>query len=117
MSENIVVIEELRNGVRILRLQNALMLDPGLANSLTDLLVNKFESGELKLLLNLGHVERMSSLFFRSFIIAGKKAKERKGIMAFCNVSPVIQSGFEMMGLDRYFAFYPEENAAVDFLK
>ncbi|NCB09798.1 MAG: anti-sigma factor antagonist, partial [Bacteroidia bacterium] len=105
MDEKVVMIEELRNGVKIIRLQNVLMLDPGLANSLTDILVKKFESGELKILLNFSRVARMSSLFFRSFIIAGKKAKTVNGILAFSNVSPVIQSGFEMMGLNQYFNF------------
>ena len=56
----------------------------------------------------------MSSLFFRSFIIAGKKAKEKNAGLPFCNVSPTIKAGFDMMGLGIYFKSYPGESIALD---
>lgn len=117
MAENLRIIEEFRNGIRILRVQNMIMLNPEMAEEMTKTLVKTFETGDQKVLINLGCVARMSSLFFRSFIIAGKKAKERKAVMAFCNIESTIKSGFEMMGLNNYFIVYPEETEALDKMK
>ncbi len=117
MAEMIQIIEEKRSGINILRVRNTVLLDPNMAEDMTKILLGAFESGDLRVLINVGNVTRMSSLFFRSFIIAGKKAKEKKAVMAFCNVSPAIKAGFDMMGLGTYFTIYPEESSAIDQLK
>lgn len=114
MAEALQVIEETRNGINIIRVRNTVLLDPQVADEMTRLLSEEFDSGSQKVLINIANVTRMSSLFFRSFIIAGKKAKEKKASMAFCNVSPTIKAGFDMMGLGIYFKIYPEESNALD---
>lgn len=114
MAEGIQIIEERRNGVNIMRIRNAVLLDPGMAEEMARILVQSFESGELKVLINVSNVTRMSSLFFRSFIMAGKKAKEKNASMAFCNLSPTIKAGFDMMGLASYFKSFPEESIALE---
>ncbi|HBC89634.1 MAG TPA: hypothetical protein DCZ94_22070 [Lentisphaeria bacterium] len=114
MPERIQIIEENRNGIYIMRIGNAVLLDPKMADEMTSILTQSFDSGALKVIVNISNVTRMSSLFFRSFIIAGKKAKEKKAVMAFCNVSPTIRAGFDMMGLGSYFKIYPEESHALE---
>ncbi len=114
MSEGMQIIEEKRKGINILRVKNAVLLDPSMADEMTKILSNVFDSGSLKVIVNMSNVTRMSSLFFRSFIIAGKKAKEKKAVMAFCNISPTIKAGFDMMGLEAYFKIYPEESNALE---
>ncbi len=111
------VIQENRNGINIIRIRNPVLLEPQQADEMTQLLSREFESGSLKVVINISNVTRMSSLFFRSFLIAGKKAKERKAVMAFCNVAPTIKTGFDMMGLGAYFTMYPEESVALENLK
>ena len=117
MTSGLQIIEEKRNDINIFRVGNQVLLDPQMAEEMTRILSGAFDSGTQKVLINIANVTRMSSLFFRSFIIAGKKAKERKAILAFCNVSPTIKAGFDMMGLGIYFETYPEESKAIDHLK
>jgi len=117
MAEGLMIIEERRKDVNILRIRNTVLLDPNMAEEMTRSLTQSFDSGALKVIVNISNVTRMSSLFFRSFIIAGKKAKEKKAVMAFCNVSPTIKAGFDMMGLGTYFNIYPEESVALENLK
>jgi len=114
MAEGLQIIEEFRNGINILRIRNTVLLEPHMADELTKVLSEAFDSGSLKVIINISNVTRMSSLFFRSFIIAGKKAKEKNAVLAFCNVSPTIKAGFDMMGLGIYFKSYPEESIAID---
>ncbi|MFZ2655256.1 MAG: STAS domain-containing protein [Victivallales bacterium] len=114
MAERLQIIEEKRKGVNILRIRNTVLLEPQAADEMTKILSDAFDSGSLKVIINIANVTRMSSLFFRSFIIAGKKAKEKNAVMIFCNVSPTIKAGFDMMGLGAYFKIYPEESNALD---
>ena len=113
MAEALDIIEERRKNINIMRVKNQMLLDPNMADEMTRILSNAFDSGSLKVLVNISNVTRMSSIFFRTFIIAGKKAKENKAVMCFCNVSPTIKSGFDMMGLASYFKIYPDESDAV----
>jgi anti-anti-sigma factor len=117
MSDGINIFREFRQGVNIIRVKNQILLDPSLADEMTAVLSAAFEAGDQKVLLDIQAVTRMSSLFFRSFIIAGKKAKTKKAVMAFCNVSPTIKGGFEMMGLTSYFQLFEKESLALDALK
>jgi len=73
-----------------------------------------FETGAQKVIIDMGMVNRMSSLFFRSFIIAGKKAVQNNAKMAFCHISPAIKAGFEMMRMDSFFKIYPDETKAME---
>jgi anti-anti-sigma factor len=117
MSEGVNILTEYRNGINIIRVKNVVLLDPALADSMTRILVDAFEAGDQKVLVDIASVTRMTSLFFRSFIIAGKKAKAKCATMAFCNVSPTIKEGFDMMGLGSYFAIYDKEAVAIEHLK
>ncbi len=114
MAEQIRIIEEYRNGKHIMRVMNPILLDPAMADEMTKRLSEMFESGAQKVIINIGMVNRMSSLFFRSFIIAAKKAKEKNAKLAFCNVNPTIKAGFEMMKMDAYFKFFSDESKAFD---
>ncbi len=116
MAEALRTIEEYRKGVHVLRIMNPLLLEPGTADEMTKKLSELFDSGAQKVILNIGSVTRMTSLFFRSFIIAGKKANEKKAKLAFCCVSPAIKSGFDMMNMGAYFKFFPDEGKAFDEL-
>lgn len=78
MAEPIKMIEEYRNGMHIVRIMTPVLLEPSMADEMTRRLSSLFDSGAQKVILDLGMVTRMTSLFFRSFLIAGKKANEKK---------------------------------------
>lgn len=110
MNESIQFMEENRQGVTILHIVNQRLIDPHLADELTRRLCALLEGGALALLIDMGSVARMSSLFFRSFIMAGKKANEKKAKIAFYNLPPVIKEGFAITGMDKLFKLYDSEN-------
>jgi anti-anti-sigma factor len=106
-------MEENRQGVTIIHLVNQRLLDPYLSDELTRRLCAIIESGALIVLIDMGAVARISSVFFRSFIMAGKKATEKKVRLAFCTLTPVIKEGFTITGLDKLFKIYGNEGQAL----
>ena len=106
-------MEENRQGVSILHIVNERLIDPNLSDTLTRRLCGLIEAGTLCMLIDMGAVTRISSVFFRSFIMAGKKANEHKAKIAFCNLTPLIKEGFIVTGLDKLFKIYDNEGKAV----
>ncbi|MFH1476765.1 MAG: STAS domain-containing protein [Verrucomicrobiota bacterium] len=113
MSDTILFIDETRHDITLVHVMAQRLLDPQQADVLGRHLSGLFDSGVLCVLVDLGGVQRLSSIFFRSFIMAGKKAGEKKARLAFCNLSPVIQEGFTITGLTDLFPIYKNENDAL----
>ncbi len=113
MSESLNLMDETRNGVTVVHVMTEWLIDPKLADRLTDKLCGLLESGANPLVVDLGGVTRLTSIFFRSFIMAGKEAGKRKATMAFCNVSSTIKDGFKIVGLDKLFKLFASEQDAL----
>ena len=113
MSDAILFMDENRQDVKLVHVMAQRMLDPQQADTLARHLCGLFDAGVLCVLVDLGSVQRLSSIFFRAFIMAGKKAGEKKARLAFCNLSPVIQEGFAITGLTDLFPIYKNENDAL----
>ena len=113
MTDPIQFMEENRQGVTIVHIVNQRLLEPYLSDDLTRRLCALIEGGSLCLLIDMGAVARISSVFFRSFIMAGKKANEKKAKVAFCNLTPLIREGFVITGLDKLFKIYDSEGKAM----
>ena len=116
MSDAILFIDENRQDVTLVHVMAQRLLDPQQADTLARHLVGLFDSGVLCVLVDLGGVQRLSSIFFRSFIMAGKKAGEKKAKLAFCNLSAIIQEGFKITGLTDLYPVYKNENDALSKL-
>lgn len=113
MSDSVNLVDEVRGGVTIVHVMTPWLLDPNSSEILTSRLCGLIEAGADPLLVDLSGVTRLSSIFFRSFIIAGKKAKEHKTSLAFCNLSAVIKQGFTIAGLDKLFRLFDSEQNAL----
>lgn len=113
MSDSVLFIDEKRQDITLVHVMAQRLLDPQQADILARHLCGLFESGVLCVLVNLGSAQRLSSIFFRSFILAGKKAGEKKARLAFCNLSPAIQEGFAITGLTDLFPIYKNEKDAL----
>jgi len=113
MSDSVQFMEENRQGVTIVHIVNQRLIEPHLSDDLTRRLCALIEGGALCLLIDMGAVARISSVFFRSFIMAGKKANEKKAKVSFCNLTPVIKEGFVITGLDKLFKIYDSEGKAM----
>ncbi len=113
MSECLKLMDETRNGVTVVHVMSEWLIDPKLADTLTSKLCSQLEGGANPLVVDLGGVTRLTSIFFRSFIMAGKEAGKRKVRMAFCNLSPTIKDGFKIVGLDKMFKLFDTEQEAL----
>lgn len=109
MTESVQFMEENRQGVTIVHIVNQRLIEPHLSDDLTRRLCALIEGGALAMLIDMGAVARISSVFFRSFIMTGKKANEKKVTIAFCNLTPAIKEGFVITGLDKLFKIYASE--------
>ena len=116
MSDTILFMDETRQDVTLVHVMAQRLLDPQQADTLARHLGGLFDSGVLCVLVDLGSVQRLSSIFFRSFIMAGKKAGEKKAKLAFCNLSAIIQEGFTITGLTDLFPIYKSEIEALSKL-
>ena len=113
MTDTLNLMDETRNGVTIVHVMTEWLVDPKIADRLTERLGALLESGADPLVIDLGGVTRLTSIFFRSFIVAGKEAGKRKATMAFCNVSSTIKEGFKIVGLDKLFKLFASEQEAL----
>ena len=113
MSEAPTFIDETRDNVTIIYATTERLLDPRLADTLTRHLLGLLDAGAINLLVDLSGVTRLSSVFFRSFLTAGKKARELGTTINFCNVTPLIHEGFTITGLDQLHRIFESENQAL----
>ena len=116
MSSKIPFIDETRNEITIVHFMQPWLVEPGLSETLRRHLEELVESGTGKLLINLEGVTRLTSVFIRAFIAAGKKAGDKKALLAFCTVPPPILEAFTLTRLDVIFKIYPNETAALEDL-
>ncbi|MEI6810265.1 MAG: STAS domain-containing protein [bacterium] len=116
MSDEIVLIDEKRENVTLVHIMNLRLLEPLQADALGRHLCGLFDSGAQCVLVDLGSVQRLSSVFFRTFIMAGKKAAANKSKLAFCSLSSMIHEGFAITGLPDLFPIFKNESAALNEL-
>ena len=113
MSSKLPFIDETRNDITIVHFMQPWLIEPGLSETLRKHLEELVESGSGKLLINLEGVTRLTSVFIRAFIAAGKKAGNKKTLLAFCTIAPPILEAFTLTRLDALFKIYPSENEAL----
>ena len=113
MSTSPAFIDEDRQGVTIVYAMTQWLIEPHLADVLNRHLSDVLDEGSDRILVNLTDVTRLTSVFIRSFIAAGKKAKEKGSTIYFCGVAPSIKDVFTITGLDKLYAFYPDEKTAL----
>lgn len=113
MSAPIQFMDENRQGVTIVHILSQRLIDPNVADILARHLCALLDNGALKMLVEMGAVERISSVYFRSFIMAGKKASEKRAKIAFCNLTAIIKEGFSITGMDKLFKIYDNESRAL----
>ena len=75
------------------------------------------QDGNRKLLLNFTGVEYMSSAALGKLINLHKKVTSLQGKLAMCAVIPQIYEVFAITKLDKIFKIFPDEDAAMAFLK
>ena len=72
------------------------------------------ESGEKKLVADLGGLEYISSAGLRSVLVVGKKLKAAGGALSLCNLDGMVGEVFHMSGFDKVFNIYDTLEAALE---
>ncbi|MEI7436329.1 MAG: STAS domain-containing protein [bacterium] len=116
MSNAVLFIDENRQDVILVHIMAQRLLDPQQSDALAIHLCELFDSGVLCVVVDMSGVQRLSSIFFRAFIMAGKKAVEHQAQLAFCNLTSLIQEGFEITGLTKLFPIFKSESDALNKL-
>ena len=73
----------------------------------------QLESGAQALVLNLEKTRIVNSIGISILIEVLEKVMDRKGVLAFCNLTPTIDKTFRIMGLAQYASIYPTEEQAL----
>ena len=73
----------------------------------------QLESGARALVLNLEKTRIVNSIGISILIEVLERVMDRKGVLAFSNLTPTIDKTFRIMGLAQYAAIYPTEQDAL----
>jgi anti-sigma B factor antagonist len=71
-------------------------------------------SGGCRLVLNLGHVERLSSALLGKVMALHQKVRRAGGMLALCAVKPEIGHILRLLGLDKHLPLYPNEGQVLE---
>jgi anti-anti-sigma factor len=73
----------------------------------------QLDSGARALVLNLEKTRIVNSIGISILIEVLEKVMDRKGVLAFCSLTPTIDKTFRIMGLAQYASIYPTEEQAL----
>ena len=73
----------------------------------------QLEGGARALILNLEKTRIVNSIGISILIEVLERVMDRKGVLAFCSLTPTIDKTFRIMGLAQYAAIYPSEPEAL----
>lgn len=76
-------------------------------------LLGRIESGRLRMLLNFGELQYISSAGLRIVLLAAKKMKAAGGKLALCSLNPQIAEVFEISGFSNILDIHPSRDAAL----
>ncbi|MDQ6894055.1 MAG: STAS domain-containing protein [Acidobacteriota bacterium] len=73
----------------------------------------QLDTGARALVLNLEKTRIVNSIGISILIEVLEKVMDRKGVLAFCNLTPTIDKTFRIMGLAQYASIYPSLDQAL----
>jgi anti-anti-sigma factor len=73
----------------------------------------QLETGARALVMNLEKTRIVNSIGISILIEVLEKVMDRKGVLAFCALTPTIDKTFRIMGLAQYAAIYPTQEEAL----
>jgi anti-anti-sigma factor len=82
-------------------------IDSHSAEALADKLASLMEGGRTRLVIDLEHVDYISSAGFRVLLVAERHVEEANGKLALCNLSSEVQTLFELAAFTDLFEIYP----------
>ena len=81
-------------------------LDATTAKVFEDKILADIEAGERRLVIDLSHLEYVSSSGLRVFLLAAKRLRSRDGKIALCSLKDHVQQVFDLSGFSSILAIY-----------
>jgi anti-anti-sigma factor len=78
---------------------------------------NIINDGEIKIVMDFGELDYISSAGLRSVLTTAKKLKTVNGMLAFANLSGMVNEVFEISGFASMFSIYNTEDEAIEKMK
>ena len=76
------------------------------------LCLQKISEGKRKFLLNLANTDMVNSIGVSILIEVIEELQGTSGTIAFCNLAPIVEKTFNIMGISKYAKIYANEGAA-----
>ena len=92
-------------------------LDGGTSKTVEDYLLRQIDAGERVLVLDLAHLEYLSSVGLRVFMMVAKRLKVLQGKVVMCSLQGPIRQVFEISGFTRLFPVFDDRDAALKGVK
>lgn len=91
-------------------------LNKDLGEEIQKIALEHIDAGQIKIVINLKESNIVNSIGASIIIELIEKLQEVDGEMVFCNLAPIIEKTFKIMGLTKYCKTYPTREEAVDAL-
>jgi anti-anti-sigma factor len=88
-------------------------LDATTSKSVEEYLLKQIDAGERIFVLDLAHLDYISSVGLRVFMVAAKRLKVLQGRMVICALQVPIRQLFEISGFATMFPMFEDRDAAV----
>src|SRR6266851_7440280 len=88
-------------------------IDSDSAKAFTKRLTDLVEGGSTRILVDLRHVNYISSAGFRSLLVVGRSLDERSGKLVLCSLSTEIRRLFEIGSFDELFVICPTQDEGI----
>ena len=88
-------------------------LDGNTSKSVEDYLLKQIDAGERVFVLDLTHVDYISSVGLRVFMVAAKRLKVVQGRIVVCSLQGPIKQVFEISGFTTLFPMFDDRESAV----
>ena len=77
------------------------------------LCLQKISEGKTKFLLNLANTDMVNSIGVSILIEVIEELQGTQGAIAFCNLAPIVEKTFNIMGISKYAKLYANEEEAM----
>lgn len=88
-------------------------LDTTTAKMFEEKIIGQIESGDRRFVIDLAHLEYISSAGLRVFILAGKRLQSANGKMVLCALREPVREVFDIAGFSTIFSIYASHDEAI----
>ena len=104
------IVKDEKQGILVLRCEGR--LDAMTAPQLEDEMNGMIDQGKIRVLLDFGRIDYLSSAGMRLLLSMTKKLKGKNGMLAICSLHEEVREIITMAGFEKILAIFPSEEEA-----